>query len=109
MCITISGVFQLICIIVAAATANSRGTVIAAAVIFALNFVIYGIDAFFLYALYKVHGGYLNNPAVAQQTDPNQTQLVELRNVRTQSFSTLPVDNSDLVGCLCIPSSRDQQ
>ncbi|KAF7259049.1 Marvel-containing potential lipid raft-associated protein [Paragonimus skrjabini miyazakii] len=75
MCITISGVFQLICIIVAAATANSRGTVIAAAVIFSLNFVIYGIDAFFLYALYKVHGGYLNNPAVAQQTDPNQTQL----------------------------------
>lgn len=35
-------------------------------VMYALNFITYGIDSFFLFALYKVHGGYLNSPAVTQ-------------------------------------------
>lgn len=72
VCITISGGLQFIAMIVVAATARNAGPLIAAAVFFGINFVIYGIDAFFLFALYKVHGGYLNKPSVTQQIPPNQ-------------------------------------
>ncbi|TGZ72644.1 hypothetical protein CRM22_001967, partial [Opisthorchis felineus] len=44
-------------------------------VLHGISFAIYGVDAFFLFALYKVHGGYLNNPSVAQpQVDSVQPQ-----------------------------------
>ncbi|CAH8645778.1 unnamed protein product [Dicrocoelium dendriticum] len=67
VCITICGCFQLIAMIVASATTGGRPTIIATAVMCALSVIVYGIDAFFLFALYKVHGGYLNNPSVTQQ------------------------------------------
>lgn len=74
VCITICGAFQLIAMIVAAATTGARPTIIATAVMCALNVIVYGIDAFFLFALYKVHGGYLNNPSVTQQAVPHPPQ-----------------------------------
>lgn len=66
ICIAICAVLQLIAMIVDAATVQGRGTAIAAAVLFAINMIIYAVDAFFLFALYRVNGGYLNNPATTQ-------------------------------------------
>ncbi|TNN08409.1 marvel-containing potential lipid raft-associated [Schistosoma japonicum] len=66
ICIAICSGFHLIAMIVAAATASGIPTAIAAAVFFAVNFLIYGIDAFFLFALYRVNGAYLH-----ENTNPN--------------------------------------
>ncbi|VDP76132.1 unnamed protein product [Echinostoma caproni] len=46
---------------------------------YALNFITYGVDSFFLFALYKVHGGYLNSPAVTQPpvNQPPPPQMVQ--------------------------------
>ncbi|CAL8075620.1 unnamed protein product [Calicophoron daubneyi] len=72
ICILICGVFHLIAMIVAAATTNNLGKIIAAAVLYGINFAIYAIDSFFLFALYKVHGGYLNNPSVTEPAPVSQ-------------------------------------
>nr|CAH8861102.1 unnamed protein product [Trichobilharzia regenti] len=66
ICITICSVFHLIAMIVAAATVSGVPSAIASAVFFAINFLIYGVDAFFLFALYRVNGAYLQ-----EQTNPN--------------------------------------
>ncbi|KER26125.1 hypothetical protein T265_06542 [Opisthorchis viverrini] len=84
MCITITGVFQFVCIIVAAATTGGLGTIIATAVLHGISFAIYGVDAFFLFALYKVHGGYLNNPSVAQPQDYQQQQMQQQQQQQSQ-------------------------
>lgn len=74
ICIAICSGFHLIAMIVCACTVSGYGTAIAAAVFFAINFLLYGVDAFFLFALYRVNGAYLHehtnpNPQIAPKTN----------------------------------------
>ncbi|CAH8533151.1 unnamed protein product [Schistosoma turkestanicum] len=81
ICIAICSGLHLIAMIVCACTVQGFGTAIAAAVFFAINFLLYGVDAFFLFALYRVNGAYLH-----EQTNPNPNPQITSKTHQTPIY-----------------------
>ncbi|KAK4468230.1 hypothetical protein MN116_008386 [Schistosoma mekongi] len=74
ICIQVCCILALIAMITAAATSGKSGAAISSAILFAVSFVFYGIDAFILFSYYRLNGGYLNDPKTKQRPNlPSKT------------------------------------
>ncbi|CAH8593795.1 unnamed protein product [Schistosoma bovis] len=60
-------ILAFIAMIIAAAAGGGSSASIASAILFAVNFVFYGIDTFILFSYYRLNGGYVNDPKIKQR------------------------------------------
>nr|CAH8861099.1 unnamed protein product [Trichobilharzia regenti] len=78
ICIFVCFTLDLVAMIVTAATTHESGAAIASAILFAVGFVFYGIDAFILFSYYRQNGGYVNDPKTKQRPNvmPKTNQTI---------------------------------
>ncbi|CAH8573596.1 unnamed protein product [Heterobilharzia americana] len=90
ICIIVCFILDLVAMIVAAATTRDSGAAIASAILFAIGFVFYGIDAFILFSYYRLNGGYVNDPKTKQRPNlpPKITQTLSSVNTTTTIASS---------------------